>query len=242
MLNHQNKASMSTLRSFVQGVAAIAVILTYVGFSSVQAQDVRHPLSGVSTTAQFYSYIHPISPTAGIEIKYFIVESSTGDIKVAFDACEICWSHYKGYAQLNTFMRCLNCSNVFPIDDLGPQANSGCWPSYLPHTTDANDVIIQTSDLESGAHYFQQVVISGVGHHMLPAGYDFHSLPDHYQLEMPKRAKRKLGIVGLDGKQYFEVESSDQQLRIEKSNFSSGVYLLTIEEGNNYYYKRFLIE
>lgn len=209
---------------------------------SVEAQTVKHPISGVSTTAQFYSYIHQTSPTVGIEIKYFIIRAPNGDIKTAFDACDVCWYAYAGYVQLGTFMRCVNCGNTYPTNSLGSTGTGGCWPSYLPHTEDATDVIINISDIEGGAHFFQEVIISGLNHHLLPSSYMFRNLSDMIVLELPKRINRKVRLIDLNGREMYQVENSATKHIIDKKILSSGVYILTVEESGEAFYKRFLIE
>ena len=45
--------------------------------------------------ARHYTYSAP----GGITIKYFIIKSSDGVIRAAFDACDVCWPSGKGYQQ-----------------------------------------------------------------------------------------------------------------------------------------------
>ena len=41
-----------------------------------------------------------------ITIRYFVIKSSDGVIRAAFDACDVCWPAGKGYAQDGDFMVC----------------------------------------------------------------------------------------------------------------------------------------
>ena len=48
-----------------------------------------------------------------VVIKYFIVKSSDGVLRAAFDACDVCWPAGKGYYQKGDFMVCRNCGSSF---------------------------------------------------------------------------------------------------------------------------------
>lgn len=104
---------------------------------------VRIPLADISETAQFYTY-----EDNGVNINYFVVLGSDGKPRTAFDACDVCGG-YKGYQQTGTDITCRNCGRVFRIDGLGTQNKGyGCWPSYLPHELDGDDIVIQVNDIK----------------------------------------------------------------------------------------------
>jgi uncharacterized membrane protein len=107
-------------------------------------EEFRIPLSDVGNNALFYSY-----NADGVEVRYFAVMGSDGDVHVAFDACDVCYHAKKGYRQNGEVMHCINCGLEYPINSLGTENTAGgCWPSYLPIRINENDVIIQKSDLE----------------------------------------------------------------------------------------------
>ena len=90
----------------------------------------------------------------GVEISYFAVLGSDGEVRIAFDACDVCGG-YKGYKQVGRDIKCKNCGRVFSIDGLGTQNKGyGCWPSYLPHEIKGNDVLIKTEDILNGKKRF----------------------------------------------------------------------------------------
>ncbi|UCD13614.1 MAG: DUF2318 domain-containing protein [Thermoplasmatales archaeon] len=119
--------------------------------SPVQSEtEVRIPLSEISDEANFYNY-----NVDGVLVRYFAVEDSGGDVHVAFDACDICYSEKKGYRQIDNVMHCINCGNEYPIISLGTEnIAGGCWPSYLPMKIDGDDVVLETSDLEAKRYMF----------------------------------------------------------------------------------------
>ncbi|UCF12566.1 MAG: DUF2318 domain-containing protein [Thermoplasmatales archaeon] len=118
--------------------------------SPVQSEtEVRIPLSEISS-AQFYSH-----QGNGVTIRYFAVKASDGDVRVAFDACDVCYNAKKGYTQIDDVMHCINCGNEYAITGLGTEnVYGGCWPSYLPMDIDGDDVVIKISDLEEKAYMF----------------------------------------------------------------------------------------
>jgi len=110
---------------------------------------VRIPLSEVANTAEFYTY-----KDGGVNINYFAVLGSDGKPRVAFDACDVCGG-YQGYEQVGSDIRCKKCDRVFSIDGLGTKNKGyGCWPSYLPHEVNNNEILIKVSDLKAGKQRF----------------------------------------------------------------------------------------
>jgi uncharacterized membrane protein len=90
----------------------------------------------------------------GITVTYFAVKGSDGEIRTAFDACDVCGGK-QGYEQQGTDIACTKCGKVFKIDGLGTQNKGyGCWPSFLSHTIKDGQLIIKTSELEAGAFRF----------------------------------------------------------------------------------------
>lgn len=99
--------------------------------------------------ARFYSY----KTEDGITIKYFILKSSDGVIRAAFDACDVCWRAGKGYAQEGDTMVCRNCGRKFASVKIN-EVKGGCNPAPLKRTVEAGKVVIQIADLLEGRQYF----------------------------------------------------------------------------------------
>ncbi|MFH1683008.1 MAG: DUF2318 domain-containing protein [Candidatus Woesearchaeota archaeon] len=113
-------------------------------------QYVEIPVDEITTQLTKYDY-----NAKGIAVTYFAVKGTDGNIRTAFDACDVCGGK-KGYHQQGTDIVCNNCGRVFSINGLGTQNKGyGCWPSYLPHKIENNQVIISTKDLEAGAYRFK---------------------------------------------------------------------------------------
>lgn len=107
------------------------------------------PLADLSTTANFYEL-----DDNGVKIRYFVVLGSDGEPRTAFDACDVCGG-IKGYEQIGKDIKCRNCGRVFSIDSVGTENKGyGCWPSYLPHEIEGNNLIINVSDIKAGKFRF----------------------------------------------------------------------------------------
>ena len=140
-------------------VAAVALYMT-VGRNGTGAEaastttaaggDVKIAMADVNDgKAHFYSY-----DAGGVEVKYFVLKSSDGKVRAAFDACDVCFANKKGYHQEGDEMVCNNCGRRFPSDQINVQ-QGGCNPSPLTRTTQGKDLVLQASDLQAGVQYFQ---------------------------------------------------------------------------------------
>ncbi len=105
----------------------------------------------ISTVANWYVY-----ESNGVTIRFFAVKDNLGDVKTAFDACDVCFSEKRGYRQEGNFMVCNNCGNKFLISSLGTEnkTGGGCWPGYLKNSVVEDKVFIKKSDLDAGRFRF----------------------------------------------------------------------------------------
>jgi uncharacterized membrane protein len=86
-------------------------------------------------------------------IKYFILKSSDGIIRAAFDACDVCWPAGKGYYQDGDVMVCRNCGRRF-ASVLVNEVKGGCNPAPLNRNVENGKVVIQVKDILEGKQYF----------------------------------------------------------------------------------------
>jgi uncharacterized membrane protein len=88
-----------------------------------------------------------------ITIQYFILKSSDGVIRAAFDACDVCWPAGKGYQQSGDVMVCRNCGRKF-ASVLVNEVKGGCNPAPLNRKVEDGKVVLQINDILSGKQYY----------------------------------------------------------------------------------------
>ena len=86
-------------------------------------------------------------------IRYFVLKSSDGVIRAAFDACDVCWPAGKGYYQEGDNMVCRNCGRRF-ASVLVNEVKGGCNPAPLNRSLENGKLIIQIKDILEGRQYF----------------------------------------------------------------------------------------
>ena len=86
-------------------------------------------------------------------ITYFILKSSDGVVRAAFDACDVCWPAGKGYVQQGDQMICRNCGRKFDSVRIN-EVKGGCNPAPLKRRIEGNQLIIQKADILEGLRYF----------------------------------------------------------------------------------------
>ena len=151
-----------------QGKALVIMVLLMVGialtvgtaiavpgigtFEKVTAVNgaVKIPLKVVyDGNAHFFRFA-----AGGREIAFFLVRGKDGEIRSAFDACDVCYKEKKGYEQQGKDMICRNCNQKFAIDRIGPHEAGDCSPSYLHSRIVGRTVVIAVKDLIAGCRLF----------------------------------------------------------------------------------------
>lgn len=89
----------------------------------------------------------------GITVRYFVIKSSDGVIRAAYDACDVCWPEGKGYYQEGDMMVCANCGKRFPSVKVN-EVQGGCNPAPLERRVENGKVIIRLADIAAGRRYF----------------------------------------------------------------------------------------
>jgi len=143
------------------GIGITALIIAFVGivifsggdsrFKTVEAEAgiVRLPVSEINDGyAHYYTY-----KSSRGSINFFVLRSSDGVIRAAFDACDVCYREKKGYRQEGDYMVCNNCGQRF----LSTQINvirGGCNPAPLDRYVEGQYLVFKASDIEKGRIYF----------------------------------------------------------------------------------------
>jgi len=96
---------------------------------------------------------HYVFENDGIHTRFFILRSSDGVIRTAFDACDVCWRSDKGYVQQDDYMICRNCGMSFRSTGINI-IRGGCNPAPLTSRIDGEYIVISKTDLAEGERYF----------------------------------------------------------------------------------------
>jgi uncharacterized membrane protein len=116
----------------------------------VPVTEVSYPVKTFQDgEAKFYEYKSP----SGTRIKYFIIKSSDGVIRAAFDACDVCWPEGKGYMQKGDYMVCRNCGRRFASVKVNV-ITGGCNPGALQRALVGDKLVIKVKDIVDGQKYF----------------------------------------------------------------------------------------
>lgn len=96
------------------------------------------PTADITTDASFY----PIE-VDGTNMEVIAVKDSAGNIRTAFNTCQICYSSGRGYyVQSGNFLVCQNCGKRFSMDQVEIESG-GCnpWPIFDKNKTVTADEI-----------------------------------------------------------------------------------------------------
>ena len=99
------------------------------------------------------AYFFERETAEGIKIRYFVLKSSDGVVRSAFDACDACWPAGKGYKQEGEFMVCRNCGMRVPSKRIN-EVKGGCNPVPLARQVIQDRVVIKLEDILEGRRYF----------------------------------------------------------------------------------------
>jgi hypothetical protein len=120
-------------------------------YTAVQATDgvINWPLNTFDDgQAHYYSFVD-----GGKSIDFFVLKSSDGVVRAAFDACDVCFGAHKGYRQQGDLMICNNCGQQFPSVRIN-EVKGGCNPGPLERTVEGTDLVIRSTDIAAGTGYF----------------------------------------------------------------------------------------
>lgn len=154
----------SRLPLFAAVIAAVIIVAGAVFYANqggqVQSVTAVAPSAAGSTSVAFPLSLfedgqarHFEHKDGNLTVRYFILKSSDGIIRAAFDACDVCWPAGKGYYQEGDNMVCRNCGRRF-ASVLVNEVKGGCNPAPLTRSVQNGQVIIQVKDILDGKQYF----------------------------------------------------------------------------------------
>jgi uncharacterized membrane protein len=129
----------------VGGINSAAPYKRYPSVTADSEGNFRFPVSAFSDgKARFFSTALPDGKT----ISFFILRSSDGVIRAAFDACDVCYAAHKGYHQEGDTLVCNNCGQRFPSAKVN-DVRGGCNPVPLTRIVQGDSVVIRLADLQT---------------------------------------------------------------------------------------------
>lgn len=145
-------------KKMLAGIGVAALLAAFVAVSvfsgsglktvTAEAGVVRIPIAEVNDgQAHFYKY------NGQKPVNFFVLRSSDGIIRAAFDACDVCFKEKKGYRQEGDLMVCNNCGQRFPSVRIN-EVRGGCNPAPLDRAVQGEELVLRASDIESGGFYF----------------------------------------------------------------------------------------
>lgn len=159
-----DKKSRYPLFAFVVGVLLLAAggffFIQNKNKSQVASFAQSNPTNSTTTQITYPANLfedgnarHFAHRAGNLTIKYFILKSSDGVIRAAFDACDVCWKAGKGYFQAGDNMICRNCGRKF-ASVLVNEVKGGCNPAPLNRSVENGNVIIRIDDILGGKNFF----------------------------------------------------------------------------------------
>lgn len=161
VLGTESKSRLPLLIAVIGAVllAGGAIFYVFQGGSAVTATASAPPTAGGTFVSFPVSLFddgkarHFEHVDGNMTIRYFILKSSDGVIRAAFDACDVCWPAGKGYYQDGDVMVCRNCGRRF-ASVLVNEVKGGCNPAPLKRSLENDKLIIQVKDIQQGRQYF----------------------------------------------------------------------------------------
>ncbi|MBI5343353.1 MAG: DUF2318 domain-containing protein [Deltaproteobacteria bacterium] len=115
----------------------------------VTADAVKIPLKALDSGKALFL----LQEAGSRQIHYFVLKSSDGAYRAAFDACDVCFRANRGYRQQSDLMVCNNCGQTFPSGKIG-EVKGGCNPHPLARKVEGQYLVIRKADIASGKDYF----------------------------------------------------------------------------------------
>ena len=161
VLGTEKKSRLPLLAAVIGAVLIIAAAVFYANQGGqVQTATAAAPSVADSTFVAFPVGLfedgkarHFEHKDGKLTVRYFILKSSDGVLRAAFDACDVCWPAGKGYYQEGDNMVCRNCGRRFASVRVN-EVKGGCNPAPLNRSVQNGKLVIQVKDILEGKQYF----------------------------------------------------------------------------------------
>jgi uncharacterized membrane protein len=161
VLGTEKRSRLPVLIGIVGAVLIVGAAVMYANLSVGNPSAIASaPAAAGSTSISFPASLFEDGKARHFEhvdgkhtIRYFVLKSSDGIVRAAFDACDVCWPAGKGYYQEGDSMVCRNCGRKF-ASVLVNEVKGGCNPAPLNRTLENGKLVIQIKDILNGKQYF----------------------------------------------------------------------------------------
>lgn len=217
----------------IQIINAVLTVLflVLIGNTSAESALIKHDINAGYKFAKYFKIGYFIESFWIKDIRYFIVQDTDGEIKVALDACELCWSEGKGYRQDDSVMKCNSCGNAFLIRELGKQGEGGCWPINLEYEIVDNWIIIDEDDLLAKESFFPLPFIS-VNEEETEFSFNYNESSRLLRFVNQLDTPTEIAIYSVAGSLANSYKIDTKESVIDLSNFMHGAYY-AIATSNN---------
>jgi uncharacterized membrane protein len=86
-------------------------------------------------------------------VRFFVLRSSDGVVRAAYDACEVCFRNKKGFHQEGDYTVCNNCGNRYPSVNINV-ITGGCNPIPLNRVAQNGNINISADEVKKGSVLF----------------------------------------------------------------------------------------
>ncbi|MCF8062349.1 MAG: DUF2318 domain-containing protein [Deltaproteobacteria bacterium] len=154
-----------SLKAVLIGAAIVILGLGVLAYGALRTKGAGSPAENTSGTVEGATVTHPVAlfddgrakhfefEHENTTVRYFVLKSSDGVVRAAFDACDVCWPAGRGYFQEGDMMVCRNCGRRFASIKVN-EVKGGCNPAPLTRGVQGDRLVIRVSDLLSGKPYF----------------------------------------------------------------------------------------
>ena len=161
VLGTEKRSRLPVLVGIVGAILIAGAAVIYANLSGGNSSAIASaPAAAGSTSVSFPASLFEDGKARHFEhvdgkhtIRYFVLKSSDGIVRAAFDACDVCWPAGKGYYQEGDSMVCRNCGRRF-ASVLVNEVKGGCNPAPLNRTLENGQLVIQIKDILDGKQYF----------------------------------------------------------------------------------------
>ena len=162
VLGTEKRSRLPVLVGIVGAILIVGAAVIYANLSVGNPSAIASaPAAAGSTSISFPASLFEDGKARHFEhadgkhtIRYFVLKSSDGIVRAAFDACDVCWPAGKGYYQEGDTMVCRNCGRRFESVKVN-EVKGGCNPAPLRRRVMNDKLVINMTDINANVWYMK---------------------------------------------------------------------------------------